>query len=148
MSTESTTHLICAPDFDDPATVAALCASPGAHVDADAVLLTLRQGDGSERHVGAPDAGTLACFTVAVGDPVQPGELVALMDIVEAPTGWLFPPAGTVAADTPDTDWLTVSTAAARLAARLGVDLAELPAGDRIDVADVEHYVRERLARR
>ncbi|GHD65076.1 hypothetical protein [Jeongeupia chitinilytica] len=156
MAAETTTHLICAPDFDGIATVTALHHPVGARIATDAALLTLTLGNGGIRQVHAPEAGTLGSFTVTLGDAVHAGELVALMDIEEAPTGWLFSPdesAGNAHSGTDDaaggidpSRWLSVSVDAARLAHRLGVDLSELPAAGRIDVADVEHYVREKLA--
>ncbi|MBM3116577.1 hypothetical protein [Jeongeupia naejangsanensis] len=152
MAADTTTHLICAPDFDGVATVRALQYPVGAQIAGDARLLTLVFDNGSDQHVHAPEAGVLNGYVVAVGDPVRAGELLALMDIEETPTGWLFPPAATPAtADaeqaTDPVDWLMVSVDAARLAARLGVDLSELSVPGRIDVADVEHFVREKLAR-
>ncbi|BCL76940.1 hypothetical protein JHS3_26760 [Jeongeupia sp. HS-3] len=150
MSAATTTHLICAPGFDGSATVTRLHHPVGAHVAADVALLTLTLADGSRQDVAAPEAGVLAAFTAEIGDRVLAGELLALMDIEEAPTGWLFPPepAGIEAAKDSSGGWLTVSVDAARLAARLGVDLSELADQGRIDVADVEHYVREQLAQR
>ncbi|WP_432722912.1 hypothetical protein R0381_001407 [Jeongeupia wiesaeckerbachi] len=152
MAADTTTHLICAPDFDGVATVTALQYPVGTPIAGDARLLTLVFDNGSDQHVHAPEAGILNGYTVAAGDPVRAGELLALMDIEEAPTGWLFPPTATPAVADNDraaspVDWLMVSVDAARLAARLGVDLSELAAPGRIDVADVEHFVREKLAR-
>ncbi|WP_028454023.1 biotin/lipoyl-containing protein [Chitinilyticum litopenaei] len=155
MTETYTTHLICAPELDEPALVLAIGPQNGHAVDADALLVRLL-ASGEELHITAPDAGQVGAIMVSVGDSVVSGDLLLLMEIREAPTQ-LYPLQTEEAAYAPvcqqawpapaaGADEFVVTRAAARLAARLGIDLAEVAqACSRVDEEQVFAYARRKL---
>ncbi|SMC27564.1 Biotin-requiring enzyme [Andreprevotia lacus DSM 23236] len=155
---ELISHMICAPEFDGAGHVIEIHVTTGDWVARDARLASVRWEDG-EAIVHAPDAGSVSALLVGVGDMLGSGELLLMMEIEEADTGWLpldLPaacevpalPSVRVPAAVVSSDVLQVSRDAAALAARLGVDLSQVQSGARgvIEQADVERYVRNRLA--
>ncbi|GAB7127966.1 hypothetical protein JCM19000A_24730 [Silvimonas sp. JCM 19000] len=158
MTLETTTHLICAPEFVGQAVVQQLHAAPGSPVLAEALLLTLSL-DGQRTEIRAPGAGVIEQFVVAAGDQVESAALLLMMEVEEEDGEWLeiLPPPVQEGDDEPPAlsdpqvaraGYLVVSLAAAQLAARLGVDLSAVAGhGTRgeIEAADVERHVRELL---
>jgi len=158
---EIVSHMICAPEFDGAGRVTALHVTTGDWVASDAHLATVVWEEG-EAIVHAPSEGSVSALLVAVGDELGSGELLLMMEIEEADSGWLpselpaacaVPPLSSApfpAASpsfTPESGVLQVRAAAAGLAARLGVDLSQVTAagGGIIEAADIERYVRQRL---
>ncbi|WP_035059500.1 hypothetical protein [Andreprevotia chitinilytica] len=153
---ETTSHLICAPEFDEIGHVVTIHVTTGDWAVRDGALVTLALPDG-EVVVVAPDTGSISSLLIEVGEEITSGELLLMMEIEEQESGWLpldLPPACSAlpvlqASSIASADVLQVTRDAASLAARLGVDLSEImPTADGvIDRADVERYVRQRLAR-
>ncbi|GGP25748.1 biotin/lipoyl-containing protein [Silvimonas amylolytica] len=161
MTKEYTTHLICAPEFAGHAIVTQLHRAEGEAVLADAVLVTLRAGE-TDIVVHAPAAGFVDRFMVEQGDQVEATGLLLMMEVEDEDGDMLEilpppvqdgddePPLLAPANITPRRDYLVVSLKAAQLAARLGVDLAEVAPGGthgEIEEADVERHVRGLLRR-
>ncbi|STR44702.1 biotin/lipoyl-containing protein [Iodobacter fluviatilis] len=142
-----TTHLICVPELDETASVSAVHILPGHHVHSNTPLLTLICGD-SEIEICAPEAGLVSHIMVEIKESVQCGDLLLQMEIEEEPVQ-LFGAEATFASAC-QLDWpaaqtatLNVSLSAARLAAKLGVDLSTITAqGECIEEADIEAHVR------
>ncbi|MDR3429799.1 MULTISPECIES: E3 binding domain-containing protein [Silvimonas] len=160
MTKEYTTHLICAPEFAGQALVAELHSAVGAGVSADDLLVTLRAGD-DEIAIHAPAAGFVDRYLVETGDQIESTGLLLMMEVEDEDGDWLEilpppvqpgddePPA-LVAAYVARRDYLVASLKAAQLAARLGVDLAEVAgtgAQGEIEEHDVERHVRGLLRR-
>jgi pyruvate/2-oxoglutarate dehydrogenase complex dihydrolipoamide acyltransferase (E2) component len=142
-----TTHLICVPELEETACVSTVHILPGQHVHSNTPLLTLVCGDG-EIEICAPEAGLVSHIMVEIKEIVQCGDLLLQMEIEEEPLQ-LFGAETTFASacqldwPTPQTTTLSVSLNAARLAARLGVDLSTVAArGECIEEADIEAHVR------
>lgn len=163
MSTTYTTHLICAPQLVGAATIGALLVTPGQYVAADAPLLRLLVEEGGLQEVHAPEAGQVGSFTVALNEMVSSGDLLLTMEIEEKTTQ-LFPlldeePAFAAACSLPSVTEtapamvpmgsLQVAPAAARLAAALALDLAEVAPGPDgvVDEDAVTDHVRDILIR-
>ncbi len=161
MKLNYTTHLICTPPLDGPATIESLLVSPGDHVEADMPLVRLH-GNGIALEVCSPEAGTIGEFFVALQESVSSGDLLLAMEIEEQPFGFLpmeeetvftpacqltYPDRRTVVtrASVP----LRVQPEAASLAARLGVDLAEVNPGTDgvVDDEAIATHVRDILIR-
>lgn len=128
---------------------------PGHDVVADAPLLHLLCA-GEEVLIQAPAAGQIGQIMVNVGDAVHAGDLLLLMEIVEEDTQLyplqvdeaVFAPACQLplARPAPVADEFVVTRAAARLAARMGVDLGMVAdVAGRIDEEQVFAYVRRQL---
>lgn len=157
-----TTHLICTPQLEMPATIGALLVRPGDQVEADTPLVLLH-GAGLTLEVCAPEAGMVGEFVVAPHEPVNSGDLLLTMEIEEKPFGFLpmveeepafapacqLPYAKTRSGSARATDHLQIQPEAARLAARLGVDLADVPpdADGMVDDEAVASHVRDILIR-
>jgi pyruvate/2-oxoglutarate dehydrogenase complex dihydrolipoamide acyltransferase (E2) component len=154
MTISYTTHLICAPDLPEAAEVAVFHVKPGQQVLADSLLITLLAAD-REWPVLSPDAGQVTSLMVEYGDFVNSNDLLLMMEIAEKPTSdWLL-------ADQPQTELparatvdtikaaprvaLSVSPAAATLAAKLGLDLSRIEADGLIDEDAVLEFVRQEL---
>ncbi len=161
MTKEYTTHLICAPEFAGHAIVLSLHHAQGDQVGPDDVLVTLRAAD-ADIAIHAPAPGYVDRFMVAVGDQVEATGLLLMMEVEDEDGDWLEilpppvqpgdddPPPLAPGSLAPRRDYLVVSLKAAQLAARLGVDLAEvMPGGAQgeIEEADVERHVRGLLRR-
>lgn len=161
MNTPYTTHLICAPQLNGVATIGALLVVPGESVAADTPLLLLHL-DGLAQEVCAPEAGLVGSFVVEKNEVVSSGDLLLTMEIEEkamqlfplldeepgfAPACTL-PEARSEAAARPG-GTLTVAPGAASLAARLALDLAEVPPGPEgvVDEEAVTDHVRDILIR-
>ncbi|KPC52136.1 E3 binding domain-containing protein [Amantichitinum ursilacus] len=158
MTLETTTHLICAPEFAGTGTVQQLHATPGSLVLAEALLLTLLL-DGQRIEIRAPGAGLVDRFVVEIGDAVESSGLLLMMEVEEEDGEWLeiLPPPVVEGDDEPPllsdphvarSGYLVVSLAAAQLAARLGVDLSAVAghgARGEIEAPDVERHVRDLL---
>ena len=161
MDTRYTTHLICAPQLSGLATIGILLANPGERVAADAPLVLLHQ-DGNVQEVCAPEAGWVGSFVVEQHEVVSSGDLLLTMEIEEKTTQ-IFPllseaPDFAPACQLPEAflpttkaalGVLTVAPEAARLAARLALDLAEVPPGPEgvVDEEAVTDHVRDILIR-
>lgn len=162
MAPTYTTHLICAPQFNAHAVITALLVQPGAHVETDAPLVRLEGADFS-LEVCAPEAGMVGEFMVEPGSSVTSNELLLTMEIEENPFGFLpmleeepaFSPACLLAQTPPPATQnssdipLRVLPEAASLAARLGVDLAEVRPGVEgiVDDEAISAHVRDILVR-
>lgn len=161
MSTTYTTHLICAPQLAGAATIGALLVTPGQYVTADAPLLQLLVDEEAPQEVYAPEAGLVGGFTVALHERVSSCDLLLTMEIEEKATQ-LFPLlddepafapvcAQSFAADAVPVSIgaLQVAPAAARLAAALALDLAEVAPGPDgiVDEDAVTDHVRDILIR-
>lgn len=157
MTISYTTHLICAPDLPEAAEVAVFHVKPGQQVLADSVLITLLAAD-REWPVLSPDAGQVTSLMVEYGDFVNSNDLLLMMEIAEKPTSdWLladqaqteFParaaPASMDASKAVPPVALSVSPAAATLAAKLGLDLSRIEAEGLIDEDTVLEFVRQEL---
>ncbi|SFN47897.1 Biotin-requiring enzyme [Formivibrio citricus] len=161
MNTPYTTHLICAPQLNGAATIGALLATPGESVVADTPLVLLHV-DGQAQEVCAPEAGLVGSFVVERDEAVSSGDLLLTMEIEEKAMQ-LFPlldeepgfaPACTLPEAKPaavdrQNGTLTVAPEAASLAARLALDLAEVPPGPDgvVDEDAVTDHVRDILIR-
>ncbi|GAA5784412.1 hypothetical protein GCM10007860_01230 [Chitiniphilus shinanonensis] len=156
---QTTTHLICAPTLHGYARVEALLASPGDLVEADTPLISLVL-DGEQLVVHASTQGVIESFVVMPEDEIGSDELLLMMEVEEPDDKWLdwmegLPPAcaamplPAAVADASE-PLLQVTRSAAALAARLGVDLAQVHAGPSgvIDEAAVEAWVRQALGAR
>ena len=162
MNSTYTTHLICAPQLEGSATIGALLVTPGTYVDADAPLVLLHC-NGLALDVCAPEAGIVGDITVVQNESVAPGDLLLTMEIEEKPFGFLpmveeepafapacqqvFPAQAPVSARSGAP--LQIDPQAASLAARLGVDLADVrPDSDGVvDEESVAAHVRDILVR-
>jgi pyruvate/2-oxoglutarate dehydrogenase complex dihydrolipoamide acyltransferase (E2) component len=160
MTISYTTHLICAPDLPEAAEVAVFHVKPGQHVLADSLLITLLAAD-REWPVLSPDAGEVTSLMVEYGDFVNSNDLLLMMEIAEKPTSdWLladqaqteFParaaraaPATVDASKDAPRVALSVSPAAATLAAKLGLDLSRIEADGLIDEDAVLEFARQEL---
>ncbi len=142
------------------ARVEALLASPGDYVEVDAPLISLLL-DGEQLLVHASTDGVIESFVVALNDEIGSDELLLMMEVEEPDSEWLtwvdgLPPVcetslpvSASVEGTPE-PVLQVTRTAASLAARLGVNLAEVQAGPQgvIDEAAVEAWVRQALGTR
>ncbi|WP_373973864.1 hypothetical protein NT239_09360 [Chitinibacter sp. SCUT-21] len=147
MTISYTTHLICAPDLPESAEVVLFHVKPGQQVLADSVLITLLAAD-QEWPVHAPDDGQISSLMVAHGDFVNSNDLLLMMEIAEKPTAeWgLEPTSSTVEAhQAVSAAPFSVSPAAARLAAKLGLDLSAIASDTVIDEDDVLEFARQEL---
>ncbi|WP_028451555.1 biotin/lipoyl-containing protein [Chitinilyticum aquatile] len=156
MNPGTTTHLICAPQLDEPALVLRIGPQSGHDVAANAALVHLLCA-GEEVLIQAPDAGQVGQIMVSVGDAVHAGDLLLMMEIAEADTQLyplqvddvVFAPACQLPPARPApvaADEFVVTRAAARLAARMGVDLGMVAdVAGRIDEEQVFDYVRQQL---
>lgn len=158
MNKNYTTHLICAPELPYAVLATRFHVKAGQIVMQDELLLTL-EGQNQSWPIHAPEQGEVSRFIAQANEEVQSGDLLLLMEIEEIPTGFsliepeedlidystppeLTPPAQTFSRA------LKVTPAAAKLAARLGVDLTEIKANGlsgEISETEVEQYVREML---
>lgn len=159
-----TTHLICTPQLETPTTVGTLLVLPGEQVETDTPLVVLHSAD-KRLEVCAPETGTIGEILVKLHEEVNSGDLLLTMEIEEKPFGFLpmveeepaFAPACQLPyaqapsrlEPVPTTDALLIQPEAARFAARLGVDLAEVPpdADGMVDDEAVASYVRDILVR-
>ena len=161
MTKEYTTHLICAPEFAGHATVVSLHHAERDEVGPDDLLVTLRAAE-ADIAIHAPAAGYIDRFMVSEGDQVEATGLLLMMEVEDEDGDWLeiLPPPVQPGDDEPPSlppsghaarrDYLVVSLKAAQLAARLGVDLAEVVPGGphgEIEETDVERHVRGLLRR-
>jgi pyruvate/2-oxoglutarate dehydrogenase complex dihydrolipoamide acyltransferase (E2) component len=153
MNKNYTTHLICAPELPQVVLATVFHVKPGQIVAQDELLLTLEY-QGQSWAVHAPECGEVSRFVVAMNEEIHSGDLLLMMEVEEIPTGFLLveneepvtyhitaPPQATSNA-------LKITPAAAKLAARLGVDLSEITVNDltgEIGESEVEQYVREVL---
>ncbi|WP_348946541.1 biotin/lipoyl-containing protein [Chitinibacter sp. FCG-7] len=159
MTISYTTHLICAPDLPEAAEVLVFHVKPGQFVGSDTLLMTLLAAD-QEWPVHAPDDGQIGSLMVEHGDFVNSNDLLLLMEIAEKPSAFAlldFDAEDTSAAHTivaapppitepvPAAGQLAVSSAAATLAARLGVDLNRLSTETLIDEDAVLEFARQEL---
>ncbi|XZG70547.1 biotin/lipoyl-containing protein [Chitinibacteraceae bacterium HSL-7] len=154
--TQTTTHLICAPQLEQDAAVDEIHVSPGQWVTAQTLLVTLNASDGAHV-VLALAAGQVSTVLVAQGDPVGSDELLLLMEVEEEDEPWAVSEgeAVCVALESPMneavlTDVLQVTRSACGLAARLGVNLADVPPAEDgvVSEACVEAWVRQQLRAR
>lgn len=159
MTISYTTHLICAPDLPEAAEVAVFHVKPGQAVSADSLLITLLAAD-QEWPVYAPDEGEVTSLMVEHGDFVNSNDLLLMMEIAEKPSAdWLLEveddtsPAPSVAnavsaasVDMRGASSLSVTPEAARLAAKLGLDLNQLASNPLIDEDAVLEYARQQLS--
>lgn len=162
MKLNYTTHLICTPQLDAPATIGALLVCPGDHVEADTPLMLLH-GAGLTLEVCAPEAGIVGELVVALQESVSSGDLLLTMEIEEKPFGFLpmleEEPGFAPACQLPYPEHRTVSVRssaplqvqpeAASFAARLGVDLADVQPGPDgiVDDEAIAAHVRDILIR-
>lgn len=160
MNSIYTTHLICAPQLDVPTIVGAILSEPGDFVEADDPLVLLH-GAGLSLEVCALEAGIVGYFTVKVGELVATNDLLLTMEIEEKPFSFLpmveeepvfapacqMYPAKNPVADTSKS--LQVTSEAANLAARLGINLVDVKPGQNgiIDDEAIIHHVRDILVR-
>lgn len=161
MDTTYTTHLICAPQLSGVATIGALLAEPGDRVAVDTPLIRLCI-DGAEQEVCAPEAGLVGDFMVARHEAVSSSDLLLTMEIEEK-TMQLFPlleeepefaPACMLSERgqvilSQSSSMLSVVPEAAQLAAKLALDLSEVPPGPDgvVDTDAVTDHVRDILIR-
>lgn len=161
MNSTYTTHLICAPQLEAVATIGALLITPGSQVEADTPLVLLHCA-GQVLDVCAPEAGFVSEYHVRMNESIAANDLLLTMEIEEKPFDFLpmieeeptFVPAcqqaysQKPAVDQPRTP-LQVESAAASLAARLGVDLTEVRSGPdgMIDDEAIYSHVRDVLIR-
>jgi pyruvate/2-oxoglutarate dehydrogenase complex dihydrolipoamide acyltransferase (E2) component len=156
MNKNYTTHLICAPDLPHAVAVALFHVEPGQVVPRDTLLLTL-ECKGKTWPILAPESGEISSFMVEMDEEINTGDLLLLMEIEEAPTGFLViepehetPPTPRAPTRSLPSSALKITPAAAKLAARLGVDLSEVAANGltgEIGESEVEQHVREVLLR-
>lgn len=159
MNKNYTTHLICAPDLPHTVAVALFHVKPGQIVAHDELLLTL-ECQGQTWPIHAPGHGEVSRFIVAMDEEINSGDLLLMMEVEEIPTGFLLAEneapatyhstAPTPAISIAATATLKIKPEAAKLAARLGVDLSEIKANGltgEIGEAEVEQYVREVLVK-
>lgn len=160
MTISYTTHLICAPDLPEAAEVLVFHVKPGQFVGADTLLMTLLAAD-QEWPVHAPDEGQIGSLMVEHGDFVNSNDLLLMMEIAEKPTSdWLLadealpvdacpvepvPIAISAHLASPAPNLLSVSPAAAALAAKLGLDLSLICTEEIIDEAAVLEFARQEL---
>ncbi|WP_410499778.1 biotin/lipoyl-containing protein [Chitinibacter sp. S2-10] len=159
MTISYTTHLICAPELPEAAEVAVFHVKPGQQVAGDSLLITLLAAD-QEWQVVAPEEGQVTSLMVQRGDFVQSADLLLLMEIAEKPSAdYLFdlddgqaadpafcaPPPVSPIVHAGLSPALSVSPAAATLAARLGLDLSRLAADELIDEDAVLEFARQEL---
>jgi pyruvate/2-oxoglutarate dehydrogenase complex dihydrolipoamide acyltransferase (E2) component len=144
--TAFTTHLICVPELDNTASVVALHVLPSQHVQINTPLLTLHCGD-ELVEICAPETGLVSHLMVTLLETVACGDLLVEMEIEEVPVQ-MFGTEELSFASECQLDWpaaplLSVSPPAAKLAAKLGVDLSTVtPQGPSIETTDVEAHVR------
>ena len=156
MNKNYTTHLICAPDLPHTVAVALFHVEPGQIVARDTLLLTL-ECKGNTWPILAPESGEISSFMVEMDEEINTGDLLLLMEVEEAPTGFLEMPADPStqqAAPAPirplPSSALKITPAAAQLAARLGVDVSTVNANGltgEIGEREVEQYARDILLR-
>ena len=157
MNKNFTTHLICAPDLPHTVAVALFHVEPGQIVPRDTLLLTL-ECKGKTWPILAPESGEISSFMVEMDEEINTGDLLLLMEVEEAPTGFLeiVPEssvqqiAPTPIRSLPSSSELKVTPAATQLAARLGVDVSSVNANGltgEIGEREVEQYVRDILLR-
>ncbi|WP_027468556.1 E3 binding domain-containing protein [Deefgea rivuli] len=155
MNKNYTTHLICAPELTHSVVASVFHVKPGQIVAQDELLLTLEY-QGQSWPIHAPERGEVSRFVIALGEAAHSGDLLLMMEVEEIPTGFLLaeneepvsyhitaPPQAASSA-------LKITPAAAKLAARLGVDLSEIKANGltgEIGESEVELHVREVLLR-
>ncbi|MDR3412309.1 MAG: hypothetical protein P4L87_15440 [Formivibrio sp.] len=161
MNPTYTTHLICTPDLDgSSAAIVTMLVFPGDHVEMDDPLVLLRTDD-NNLEVCAPEAGTIGEIVAKADDNVRSGDLLLTMEIEEKPFGFLpmmeeepgfapscqlpYPKHKTTGDHTP----LKILPETASMAARLGVDLADVsPDMDGvIDNEAVASYIRDVMVR-
>lgn len=160
-----TTHLICAPQLELPTIIGALLAAPGDFVEADDPLVLL-YSSGIQHEVCAPEAGYVGYFTVNLNETIHSHDLLLTMEIEEKPIGFspfmeeepTHIPACKQAeplktsADTQKISSqksMQVTNEAAELAAKLGVNIAEVNADEDgiVDEDAISAYVRDILLR-
>ncbi|MGL4603256.1 MAG: biotin/lipoyl-containing protein [Iodobacter sp.] len=150
MTPRYTTHLICVPELESAAIVSGLHILPGHHVDSNTLLLTLNH-NGAMIEICAPEAGLVSHLMVTTAESVSCGDLLLQMEIEEAPLQFAgLPEEEPAFVSACLQDWpqdhpalLSVTPAAARLAARLGVDLSCINSRQHpVETADIEAYVR------
>ena len=156
MNKNFTTHLICAPDLPHTVAVALFHVEPGQTVPRDTLLLTL-ECKGKTWPILAPESGEISSFMVEMDEEINTGDLLLLMEVEEAPTGFLEiapEPSTQQVAPAPIRPLLSsalkITPAAAQLAARLGVDVSTVAANGltgEIGEREVEQYVRDILLR-
>nr|WP_314901413.1 biotin/lipoyl-containing protein [uncultured Deefgea sp.] len=157
MNKNFTTHLICAPDLPHTVAVALFHVEPGQIVPRDSLLLTL-ECKGNTWPIYAPESGEISSFMVEMDEEINTGDLLLLMEVEEAPTGFLeIAPdpstqqiAPTPIRPLPPSGAPKITPAATQLAARLGVELSEVPANGltgEIGEREVEQYARDILLR-
>jgi pyruvate/2-oxoglutarate dehydrogenase complex dihydrolipoamide acyltransferase (E2) component len=153
MNKNYTTHLICAPELTHSVVAAVFHVQAGQIVAQDELLLTLTY-QGQSWPIHAPERGEVSRFVVALHEAVHSGDLLLLMEVEEIPTGFLLAeneePVTYHIEATSAQRALKITPAAAKLAARLGVDLSEIKANGlsgEIGESEVEQHVREVLLR-
>ena len=162
MNQTYTTHLMCAPELPSPATVGTIHVRSGEHAESDAVLIQLHIAE-SVLDICAPESGIVGEILVSKDETVNSHDLLLTMEIKEQefsflplpdveqslPAACLIPSKLPKATPHPDNNPLQILPESARMAARFGVDLAEVkPRPDGvIDDEAITLYIRDILTR-
>ncbi len=155
-----TTHLICAPELDNSGAMVTLLVQAGERVRIDTPLVRL-VGQDWQMEVCAPATGLIGEIAVTEGSDIESNDLLLTMEIEELPFNFLpiledepafapacqlpYAPVTPIRGKAP----LRIMPEAASLAARLGVDLAEVKpdAEDIVDEEAIAAHVRDILVR-
>lgn len=162
MNQTYTTHLMCAPELQSPATVSGIHVQSGECVETDALLIQLQIAE-TFLDICAPESGIVGEILVAAHESVSSHDLLLTMEIEEQEFGFLplpeveqtLPPACLIptklpkTAPHPENHPLRILPESARMAARFGVNLAEVKPGPDgvVDDEAITLYIRDILTR-
>ncbi|WP_297576973.1 biotin/lipoyl-containing protein [uncultured Deefgea sp.] len=146
-----TTHLMCSPELFKPFILSKIYIQPGQLVNKDDLLVTLSNYT-DDIHINAIEDGKISNLFVSIGDDINTGDLLLIMEVEELPTGFLN-------LDKLDNDndnditnntskSLMIMPSAEKLAIRLGVDISLIKQNNLtgyIDDEDVEIFVKNEL---